>query len=343
MIHSIISEMERQVHFENDPHIATIYLGGGTPSLLSIQELRQILITIKNNFNVIEDAEITLEVNPDDIDPKRLAEWQNAGINRLSVGIQTFFSAELKWMNRAHSTVDSMRCLQQINEAGFKNFSADLIYGSPFLTHEWLIENVETMASFNVPHLSCYALTVENKTLLDHQVKKKTIEINDEHQSQQFLWLMNHLPDYGYEQYEISNFARPGFKSKHNRSYWQGKPYYGFGPSAHAFDGKQNRRWNIANNNLYMQFVKDHFLFFEEEILTEEQQLNESIMISLRTKDGINVSDLEEKYNKEKSAYILKNAQKYIDTGKLIFNQNHLMLTNEGKLFADGIASDLFF
>ncbi len=342
LIHCLIAEIEQQIHFENDPEISTIYFGGGTPSLLSVLELKEILQAIKNNYKVDADAEITIEVNPDDISTGRLAEWLHLGINRLSVGIQTFSSEELKWMNRAHSALDSIRCLRQINEAGFKNFSADLIYGSPFLTDEMLVENVEIMASYYVPHLSCYALTVEEKTLLHHQVKKNTIEINDAHQSNQFLWLMNHLPDFGYQQYEISNFAKAGFESKHNSSYWKGKPYYGFGPSAHSYDGKKTRRWNIANNALYIQFQHNHTAFYEEELLTDEQQLNEQIMISLRTSNGIDLDQVQKQFGKEKADLIVKNAGKYIRTDKIIFSNAVLRLTNEGRLFADGIAADLF-
>lgn len=335
--------MEQQIHFENDPEISTIYFGGGTPSLLSIPELKLILNTIKSHYKVDGAAEITMEVNPDDVSSSRLAEWLHTGINRLSVGIQTFSSEELKWMNRAHTAIDSMKCLQQINEAGFTNFSADLIYGSPFLTDELLTENVDIMASFNVPHLSCYALTVEEKTLLNDLVKKKTVSINEEHQSEQFLWLMDHLPAYGYEQYEISNFARKGFESKHNSSYWKGYPYYGFGPSAHSFDGWKTRRWNVANNALYVQLINHHTPYYEEEILSDDQQLNEQIMISLRTKDGIDLSVFNKKFGKEKTDHIISSSEKYLQSNKLIFSENKIRLTNEGKVFADGIAADLFF
>ncbi len=321
----------------------TIYFGGGTPSILETDELMQLLDALKVKFNIEADAEITLEANPDDITPVKLNQWKKAGINRLSVGIQSFSETELLWMNRAHTAADSLRCLDEIKDAGFTNYSIDLIYGSPILTNEDWQQNVSTIIKKNIPHISCYALTVEPKTALAKMISlRKKAPVETEKQAEQFTHLMDWMEAAGYDNYEISNFAKPGMRSRHNSSYWQGKHYYGFGPSAHGYDGK-SRKWNIANNALYIQSLQRNIIPFEEELLTVTQQLNEYIMTSLRTMEGLNLEKVHSTFGKKYSDEILKASEKYSKTKKIENNNSNLILTREGKLFADGIAADLFF
>ena len=324
--------------------IDTIYFGGGTPSLLSAAELKPIFEALHKKFSIAENAEITLEANPDDINSSILTQWQHAGINRLSLGVQSFVETELAWMNRAHHANESLESIHRIRDADFTNFSVDLIYGSPLQSNDELKKNLEIIFNEQVPHISCYALTVETKTALHKMIdQKRTAPVDAEKQAVQFLLLMDHMKENGYEHYEISNYAKPGMRSKHNSSYWQGKPYYGFGPSAHSFDGKNNRRWNIANNTQYIQSLQKDMIPFEEEILTATQQANEYIMTSLRTIEGLDMQLLKINFGKTNYESLRSTGKKYIDSGKLILENDRLILTKEGKLFADGIAADLFF
>jgi len=326
---------------END--ISTIYFGGGTPSLLSSDELTSILSEIRSKFQVRCDAEITLEANPDDINPYTLQSWLQLGINRLSVGIQSFNEAELKWMNRAHNATESMKCIKDIQLAGFTNFSVDLIYGSPLQSNKELLRNLDIIFSNGIPHISCYALTVEPRTVLNKMIELHTSPpVDTDRQAEQFQLLLSGMQQAEYEQYEISNFAKPGFRSKHNSSYWQGKPYYGFGPAAHAFDGKNIRRWNIANNALYIQSLSKNTLPFEAETLTDTQRLNEYIMTSLRTSEGLNLSKIRNEFGEKQYSRLSAQSVDFIRQHHMILADECLILTNEGKFLADGIASDLF-
>ena len=326
---------------EDAESIATIYFGGGTPSLLNIEEIQSLLHKIRNKFSVTDDAEITLEANPDDITEEKLLEWKEAGINRLSIGIQSFFQEDLEWMNRAHNSKQAIENLQ-LSVKYFDNITIDLIYGTPHLTNEKWKQNVETAISLNIPHLSCYALTVEPKTPLDKMIQQNISEdVNPDKQSEQFLLLMQWLEDAGYEHYEISNFAKPGWRSRHNSSYWQGKNYIGVGPSAHSFNGTE-RRWNISNNTIYIASLNKGVIPFEKEELTATQKMNEYIMTSLRTMEGINLEVIYPGMQ-DTSNVLLDKSKKFIDTGLLKFENNTLTLTKEGKLLADGIAADLFF
>ncbi len=321
----------------------TIYFGGGTPSMLETDDLLLILNALHSKFLIGNETEITLEANPDDITPAKLERWKRVGINRLSVGIQSFQENELRWMNRAHTSLDSLRCLDEIKDAGFTNYSVDLIYGSPLLSNKDWENNVTTVIKKDIPHISCYALTVEPKTALDKMiVQKKKAAVNPETQAEQFLLLMDWMEKSGYEHYEISNFAKPGMRSKHNSSYWQGKHYYGYGPSAHAYDGKI-RKWNIANNALYIQSLQKNRMPFEQEVLTKTQQLNEYIMTALRTMEGVDLEKVSVDYGKEYSEKLQCAAYKFILNEKIENIPAKLILTREGKLFADGIAADLFF
>jgi oxygen-independent coproporphyrinogen-3 oxidase len=350
LIQSLLNEINITPYFidarNNDTiinQINTIYFGGGTPSILNADELRLIFDALHKKFIISGDAEITLEANPDDINREKLAQWKNIGINRLSVGIQSFNEEELKWMNRAHNATDSLRCIEQISNEGFTNFSVDLIYGSPLLTNDDWKRNAEIIIEKKIPHISCYALTIEPKTALDKMIRLyKSVPVDHEKQADQFLLLMNWMKQAGYEHYEISNYALPGMRSKHNSSYWAGKTYYGFGPSAHSFDGK-NRRWNIANNALYIKSLKENNIPFEEETLTPVQHLNEYIMTSLRTSEGLDLNKVATEFGITQKNELIRKSNKYITGKKLLPTHTGLNLTTEGKLFADGIAADLFF
>lgn len=322
--------------------VSTIYLGGGTPSLLTADELMLLMDTISGHFEVGPRAEITLEANPDDISATRLQEWKKAGINRLSIGVQSFFEADLEWMNRAHNAVQARQCIVMAQEAGFHNLTIDLIYGTPGLSNERWMANIETALSLHIPHLSCYALTVEPNTALDKLVQKgNKADIDPQSQATHFNILCHSLEAAGFEQYEISNFAKPGFRSRHNSSYWQGKPYLGLGPSAHSFNGT-TRQWNISNNALYLKSIEQDILPFEAEQLTDEQQLNEYIMTSLRTMEGCSLELIEKKWGEENVRAIEQAAQKYLQEDFLHLSGNRIVLTKKGKFLADGIAADLF-
>ena len=333
LVAALLKEISLQKEYLEGESVETIYFGGGTPSLCTSQELKSIVETIKSLQRVINDAEITLEANPDDISDEMLAGWKEIGINRLSIGVQSFFEEDLKWMNRAHTAQQAIDTLQ-LAKKHLDNITIDLIYGTPQLTNEKWEQNVKTAVSLNIPHLSCYALTVENRTPLDKMIRQnKSPDINPDKQSEQFLLLMQWLEEAGYEHYEISNFARPGWRSRHNSSYWQGKKYLGLGPSAHSFNGI-SRQWNIANNNIYIESIKTGIIPLEKEILTETQKLNEYIMTSLRTAGGLSL-DITGKEMIDKS-------QKFIAAGLMKLENNSLVLTREGKLLADGIAAELF-
>ena len=345
MIAALNKEIELTVLLNNNDKkeiIDTIYFGGGTPSLLTGNEINSLMTSLKSNYSINDTVEITLEANPDDINREKLIEWKNAGVNRLSIGVQSFKEKDLEWMNRAHNNNQALDCLLLAKEAGFNNLSADLIYGTPGLTdEEWKI-NVGQLINLDIPHIACYALTVESNTALKKMIDlKKKKDVNTDEQANQFLVLMKWMKEAGYEHYEISNFAKPGFRSRHNSSYWQGKTYIGIGPSAHSYDAK-SRRWNVANNVLYIQSIQKNIIPFEEEKLTDVQRLNEYIMTSLRTIEGIDLKVIENNFSIKDRNRIENTANDYIKR-KLVINKNeNFVLTEEGKLFADGIAADLF-
>lgn len=342
-IQALLKEIVLQKNFLDKDPINTIYFGGGTPSLLKKEDLQQVLQQVYTSFSIAPDPEITLEANPDDITASSLADWKAAGINRLSIGIQSFFEEDLQWMNRAHNAGQAKACIALAREAGFENYSIDLIYGGPGLTDEKWKENVQQAVALKVPHLSCYALTVEPGTALQKMIQlHKKAAVDPEKQARHFLLLMDWLQQAGYEHYEISNFALPGYRSRHNSSYWGGKKYLGLGPSAHSFNGS-HRQWNIANNALYIAALNRGEIPFEEEKLTPTQQLNEYIMTSLRTMQGLDLGYTRDFFGEGVTMQIQQNSSKYIASEKLWLNESRLQLTKEGKLFADGIAADLFF
>lgn len=342
LVAAICKEAVLRKTFLQEP-VDTIYFGGGTPSLLSGSELEILLNTLNEHYTIAPNAEITLEANPDDIDPKTLNQWHQAGINRLSIGIQSFFEEDLQWMNRAHNAQQAKHCIELAQTAGFDNLTIDLIYGTPGLTNERWKQNIETALTLGIPHLSCYALTVEPNTALDVMVRKGTKEeVDADHQAIHFNILTETLQNAGFEHYEISNFAKPGFRSKHNSSYWQGNPYLGLGPSAHSFDGHVTRQWNISNNPLYISSLQQGVIPFESETLTMIQRINEYLMTSLRTIEGISLNFLEKNWGKERKQEVLQAAQIHLVQQNIRLQEQHIVLTAQGKFLADGIAADLF-
>jgi len=341
MTAALIKELALASTHEKEP-VETIYFGGGTPSLFSGSAIKELLDAIKNNYVQYDDAEITLEANPDDITPEKLLIWKAAGINRLSIGIQSFKQQDLQWMNRAHNTSQASTCITLAKDAGFENFSADLIYGTPGLSDEEWKTNVEQLVSLGAPHIACYALTVEPNTALQKMILlKKKAAPNSDQQARQYLLLLKWMRDFGYEHYEISNFARPGCRSRHNSSYWQGRKYIGIGPSAHSYDGIA-RKWNVSNNALYIASINNNIIPYEEEKLTPVQRLNEYIMTSLRTIDGLDLRFVENTFSWEDSDKIRHAVKEYDERQWIILSNDTLVLTDEGKLFADGIAARLF-
>lgn len=342
MVEAIIKEAGLRKNFIGAEPVDTIYFGGGTPSLFEPDEMKRLITAIHHSFAVSAKAEITIEANPDDITPEKLNAWKEAGINRLSIGIQSFFEEELAWMNRAHNAQQARQCIELAQAAGFNNITIDLIYGSPLLSDEQWKENVETATSFGVPHLSCYALTVEEKTPLHKNINRKLSQpVDEEKQARQFILLMQWLREKGYLHYEVSNFAKPGYESRHNSAYWQGKKYLGLGPSAHSFDGKE-RSWNVANNSIYIRSIDAGELPLEKELLTEDQLVNENIMISLRTMKGLDLQKVELRWGIAERERTENLVSKFISANLVTSENNFVKLTDEGMLRADGIASELF-
>ena len=338
LLEALLKEIDLQKNYTGYETVESIYFGGGTPSLLSVEEFIMIIEKIKTDFVLKADTEITLEANPDDITEEKLIGWKKAGINRLSIGIQSFFDEDLKWMNRAHNAQQAIENLH-LAKKYFENITIDLIYGTPALTNEKWKQNVDFAISMNIPHLSCYALTVETKTPLYKMIKQgQTENVNPEKQSEQFLLLMEWMEKVDYEHYEISNFSKPGWRSRHNSSYWMGKNYLGIGPSAHSYNGTE-RQWNISNNNKYIESINKGIIPFEKEVLTPVQKQNEYIMTSLRTMEGMKL----EKFDGVDLDKLIAASRKFIDSGLIKLENNSLLLTNNGKLLADGIAADLFF
>jgi oxygen-independent coproporphyrinogen-3 oxidase len=338
---SIEKEMEIRSE-ELKEEINTVYFGGGTPSLIESEAIASMLNQAKKYFKIAPDAEITLEANPDDINIQKAKSWKSIGINRFSLGIQSFADENLQWMNRAHNAVQSFAAIDTIRNAGFENFSIDLIYGTPGQTKEGWIKDVETALKLNIPHLSCYALTVEEKTALHTLIQKgEKQEVNQDEQAERFNVLIELTAEVGYHHYEISNLALPGFESKHNSSYWEGLSYIGFGPSAHSYDGKK-RKWNIANNIKYVEAIAKQILPLEEETLSQNDRLNEYTMTSIRRSKGIEKNRLIQLGGESRLPEIQKMIQPYMESNKVVEDEKGWRLTNEGKFYADGIAAALF-
>ena len=340
MILALAKEMQLRKS-EVDDVVETIYFGGGTPSVLTLEEINFLIEEVYSNFKVVENPEITLEANPDDLSNDRIIELSNSPINRLSIGIQSFFEEDLKMMNRAHNAEEAKKSLAEATKY-FENISIDLIYGIPGLTNEMWKQNIETALSFGIPHISSYALTVEPKTALKKLIQTgKISEPKDEVAQEHFQILVDTLQENGFIHYELSNFGKENYFSKNNSAYWLGKKYLGIGPSAHSYDGI-SRSWNVANNSLYLKEIQAERLPNEVEILSKEDRYNEYIMTGLRTIWGISLDRIENEFGEKFLNYLLKQAEKFIADDLLSINENTLKTTRKGKFLADGIASDLF-
>ena len=321
--------------------IETIYFGGGTPSILSVEEIQFLIEEVYKNFNVVENPEITLEANPDDLSDEQIIKLSNTQINRLSIGIQSFFEGDLKLMNRAHNAEEAKRCLETATQY-FDNITIDLIYGIPNMSNERWLQNIETALSFGISHISSYALTVEPKTALDKFIKKGLVKQPDDEVAQEhFHILVNRLQEEGFVHYELSNFGKPDYFSKNNSAYWLGKKYIGIGPSAHSYDGT-NRSWNIANNTLYIKSIRENQLPSETETLTTVDRYNEYIMTGLRTIWGVSLERVEKEFGPKYLEYLNLQSQKFIEDELLFIENGILKATQKGKFLSDGIASDLF-
>ncbi len=341
MVQAILQELtDRKAYIEGET-LNTIYFGGGTPSLLTQTDLALIFEKINHLYSIHEKAEITLEANPDDLSEQKLRELKETPINRLSIGVQSFFETDLQFMNRAHNATEAKTCIQNAQAIGFNNLTIDLIYGSPTTTNVRWEQNIQTVLDFDIPHISCYCLTVEPDTALDHFVKKgKAAPVNEEKAAQQFEILMATLKNAGYEHYEISNFAKPNWHARHNSNYWLGATYLGIGPAAHSFNGT-SRQWNIAHNAKYIQAINSHQPAFEKETLSTAQQYNEYILTALRTKWGCDIHKIAN-WGANFKTHFQKISKDYLVEALMQQKNNIFTLTDKGKLLADKIVMELF-
>ena len=340
MLNAIKSELlMRKSEIRDVVH--TVYFGGGTPSLLTIDEIQEILTLVKENYSLSEHAEITLEANPDDLDTGKVLELADSPVNRLSIGVQSFFDKDLKFMNRAHNEIQARESLA-LASRHFENISIDLIYGVPYLSEQRWMDNLKQTFDLGVAHISSYALTVEPKTAMDHFIKSgKYPPLDESLAKSHFEILKKETSDRNYIQYEISNFGLEGYFSKHNSSYWKGASYLGVGPSAHSYNGAQ-RSWNLANNPKYLSSIQKGVLPSEKEILSTEDRINEAIMTGLRTIWGLSLEMIERTHGESYRLKILRQAQKHLDLKTVKIKNEHLYLTPKGHFLADGIAADLF-
>ena len=341
-VDALLTEIELRKSVFDQQTINSIYFGGGTPSLLSEEDLTRIFETLFTSFRVSPLAEITLEANPDDLSPEKIKVLKNTPINRLSIGVQSFRDEDLRFMKRAHNAKEALSSIKSCKQAGFTNLTIDLIYGTPGMdTSAWL-ENLNIAFDLDIPHISSYALTVEPNTELHHQILHQKVSNVDENQSAaQFEILTSQMKRNGYEQYEISSFCKPGAYSKHNSSYWKKDMYLGLGPSAHSFyDNK--RLWNVSNNTKYVKSLAQNLLPLQEEVLSLEDRYNEYVMTSLRTKWGCSIAEIETNFSSELAAYFRNEIELYVSTENVLVKKEVYYLSEKGKLLADKIASDLF-
>lgn len=342
MVDALCLELEMQSEFLGKDSVYTIYLGGGTPSLLEHQHLKKIMKVIQYEYDLASNIEITLEANPDDLSPEKLEAFYSNGINRLSIGIQSFHNENLEWMNRQHTGDEAIEAVLNAREAGFENISIDLIYAVPAADHSIWEADLKQAIRLRPEHISSYCLTIEPRTAFGKWLEKGRIqEIDEDFAAEQFEILLDTMYRHGYDQYEISNFAQPGYESRHNSAYWKDEKYLGIGPSAHSYNGKF-RKANVANNAKYLKGMEEGKIPFEVITLSREDQINEYILTSLRTKWGCSLDLLKEKYGvdllMEHRDYLNK-----ISLQDLIYeDERHLILTDSGKLLADKLASDLF-
>ena len=342
MLKSIKKELKLRQSYLNGASISSIYFGGGTPSILNKEEIKSLIHTLYNNFSINHDAEITLECNPDDLDTKKLLELKEIGINRLSIGIQSFDDADLKFMNRSHNAKEALNCIKFAKKSGFDNITIDLIYGLPNQSNENWKKNLAKMFSLDIQHFSAYSLTVELKTKLKHLIDKKLVTpLDDKITVEHFNTLVEIANENNFIHYEISNFGKEGFFSNHNSAYWKNKHYLGVGPSAHSFNGS-SRQWNVASNKQYIKKVNENDSYFEVEQLSNTQQYNEYIFTALRTIWGVELDYIDNQFGHEVLNYFKKQVINWENKGKIKQEKNTYTLTKKGKLYADAIASDLF-
>ena len=341
-VDALVAEIELRKSVFDQQTINSIYFGGGTPSLLSEEDLNRIFETLFTSFRVSPLAEITLEANPDDLSLEKIKVLKNTPINRLSIGIQSFRDEDLRFMKRAHNAKEALSSIKNCKQAGFTNLTIDLIYGTPGMDSSAWLENLNIAFDLDIPHISSYALTVEPNTELHHQILHQKVSNVDENQSAaQFELLTSQMKRNGYEQYEISNFCKPGAYSKHNSSYWKKDMYLGLGPSAHSFyDNK--RLWNVSNNTKYVKSLAQNLLPLQEEVLSLEDRYNEYVMTSLRTKWGCSIAEIENNFSSELAVYFRNEIELYVSTENVLVKKEVYYLSEKGKLLADKIASDLF-
>ncbi len=342
LLQALIREIHLQKNYPGGEQVDTIYFGGGTPSLLTGDEINLLTDTIAGLHAVSANAEITIEANPDDLSKAKLQSYLQTGINRFSIGIQSFFDEDLQWMNRVHRAEEAEASVKRTQDTGLENLTVDLIYGYPLLSNDKWKYNLDKVFELGVPHVSSYSMTVEPKTALASFIhKKKEPAMDDQQSAAQFILLMDAMQAQGFEHYEISNFCKPGHYSRHNSNYWKGVKYLGIGPSAHSYNG-ETRQWNIANNAKYMQDISTGQIPAETELLTETNQLNEYIMTSLRTIWGLSMDKLN-LIASGSSVQLLKSAGQFFNNGWITQDNGIIYLTQTGKLYADNIASGLFF
>lgn len=341
----MVAALKQEVRLRKDElesrEVQTIYFGGGTPSVLAVSEIEDLIKLIQNEFDISAQPEITLEANPDDLSKEKIKQLSNSGINRLSIGVQSFFEEDLKLMNRAHNAEEAHKCLENALKV-FENVSLDLIYGIPGMSVERWKHNIKRALEFQLPHISSYALTVEPKTALEKLIAKGLVpEVDDEAAQRHFELLVELLEDEGYVHYEISNFGKPNFFSQNNTAYWQGKHYLGIGPSAHSYDGV-SRSWNVRNNTLYIKTIEENQLPIEREELSVNDRYNEAIMTGLRTIWGVSLDKIQAEYGKKYAEYLKMQAKIHLVNGFLQWENQVLKATKKGKFLIDGIAADLF-
>lgn len=336
-------EISLQTGYLDDKRIESIYFGGGTPSLLEADDISRLIDAVAFHFDVLPDAEITLEANPDDLDGRKVTAMRLTPVNRFSIGIQSFFEEDLRWMNRAHSAIEASKAIQRVQDSGYNNLTADLIYGYPLLTNWKWQQNIDRLLDFGIPHVSAYSMTVEPQTALAAFIRKGSQSPMDEEQSAaQFEQLMERLIAAGYEQYEISNFAKPGQYARHNSNYWRGVSYLGIGPSAHSFDG-YTRQWNVRNNAKYIQAIQSGIVPCEREELSTRDRINEYIMTALRTVWGLDLEYVAHSFGTNYYTALRGELQPFVSRGDVALIGEVATLTHRGKLLADRIASELFF
>lgn len=343
MLSAIKKEIQLRHNELENKTLKSLYFGGGTPSVLSGDEIKSLIDEIQKYFSFDENIEITLESNPDDLNKNFLKELSQTEINRLSIGTQSFFDEDLKLMNRAHNASEAESSIKRAQDFGLENISIDLIYGSPTSNFEIWKDNLSKTIELQVPHVSSYALTVEPKTALEKWIENGKIRSPEEtEQNQEFYYMKDFLKDNGFDHYEISNFGKPGFHSKHNSAYWKSEPYLGIGPSAHSYNGHLERSWNIANNPIYIKNLNQNILPKEKEILKEKDRFNEMIMIGLRTIWGVDLNRINQNFSSEVIDYLNQEIKSKIESGILEIENNYLKIPEKHWFLADGIASDLF-